>query len=514
MENISAADADSPEKSMLASRSVWVFSLLVSLSILNVWPFFWFQYLPFMDHPSHLLKANILAHLHSPLFEYDRFFTANPLPVPNLLSDYLIAFLGQVLSIDIASRMVIGLAMVGLPLSVWFYLSKTRPGTEPWAFFAVPMVWSLFLFFGNENFCLAVPLLFLLLGLLGPQDSRWSRRTSATLLGLATLIYFSHFLVFAVAGLALTLHFLFGQRDLRRAVLHFAPVAPGSLFTLVWFSQKKAEGIRAAWSFNLFEKLGSFTESLCPVPWGSATQSIAWQCFCLSLFAFLGLRACRLFSAPAMRWPIVLFCLSCGIAFCLQRWVIIFIPDQRMWWIAFLIGFAFLPRISEKSYVNLGVFVFPLVVGTAVSVGALFSVPNQQLAQVEEAFSNFPKGMRLLYFGDPALPPHLHRVFEYYHLRKGGRSTMQFAGKDQAVVYKEGCFLTPLGPQFEIYAYSATAWIPYLAEFDGALIVGDPGPAVDEIIETLTINGFRVASSGVITLLLSPNVDDGGKPMQ
>jgi hypothetical protein len=91
---------------------------------------------------------------------------------------------------------------------------------------------------------------------------------------------------------------------------------------------------------------------------------------------------------------------------------------------------------------------------------------------------------------------------------------MQFAGKDQAVVYKEGCFVTPLGPQFEIYAYSATAWIPYLAEFDGALIVGDPGPAVDEIIETLTINGFRVASSGVITLLLSPNVDDEGKPMQ
>ena len=180
--------------------------------------------------------------------------------------------------------------MVSLPLSVLFYLSKTRPGTEPWALFAVPMVWSRFLFFGNENFCLAVPLLFLLLGLLGPQDSRWSRRTIATLLGLATLIYFSHFLVFAVAGLAITLHFLFGKRDLRQAVLHFAPVAPGSLLALVWFSQKKTEALSSAWSLNLFEKLDSLSQSLCPVPWGSVTQSVAWQCFCLSLFAFIRTR--------------------------------------------------------------------------------------------------------------------------------------------------------------------------------------------------------------------------------
>ena len=514
MENILPADADSRQNSIRASLPVWVFSILASLSILNVWPFFWFQYLPFMDHPSHLLKANILAHLHSPLFQYDRFFSVNPLPVPNLLSDYLIAILGQVLPIDIASRMVIGLAMVALPLSVWFYLSRTRPGTEPWALFAVPMAWSRFLFFGNENFCLAVPLLFLLLGFLGPQDSRWSRRTSATLLGLATLIYFSHFLVFAVAGLAITLHFLLGQRDLRHAVLHFVPVAPGSLLTLVWFSQKEAEGIPAEWSFNLFEKIGSFTESLCPVPWGGVTQSVAWQCFCLSLLAFLGMRAYRLFSTPVMRCPIMLFCFCCGIAFCLQRWTIIFIPDQRMWWMALLIGFALLPRVSAKSHRTLGIFVLPLVVGTIISVGALFSLPNQQLAQVEEAFATFPKGMRVLYFGDPALPTHLHRAFEYYHLRKGGRSTMQFAGRDQAVVYKDGCFLTPSGPQFEIYSYSAAAWIPYLAEFDGALIVGGESQASGEIVETLAINGFRVASSGAITLLLSPQVDDEGKPMQ
>ena len=513
MENISAADAGSPNNSILASRPVWLFSIVAFLSILNVWPFFWFQYLPFMDHPSHLLKANILAHLHSPLFQYDRFFTVNPLPVPNLLSDYLIAVLGQVLSIDIASRMVIGLATVALPLSVWFYLSKTRPGTEPWALFAVPMAWSRFLFFGNENFCLAVPLLFLLLGFLGSWHSRGSTRKSVTLLGLVTLIYFCHFLVFAVAGLAITLHFLFGKRDLRHAVLHFAPVAPGSLLALVWFSQKKTEGIPAAWSFNLLEKLGSFTESLCPVPWGSVTQSIAWQCFCFSLLIFLGMRAYHLFSTPVMRCPIVLFCLSCGIAFCLQRWVIIFIPDQRMWWMALLIGFALLPRVSAKSQITLAIFVLPLVMGTAISVGALFSVPNQQLAQVEQAFSTFPKGMRMLYFGDPALPAHLHRAFEYYHLRGGGRTTMQFAGKDQSVIYKEGIFLSPLGPEFEIYAYSATAWIPYLSEFDGALIVGERSPASDEIISVLTINGFRVMSSGVITLLVGPKFQGEEQPM-
>lgn len=480
------------------------FCVLAVFSLLNVWPFFWFHYLPFMDHPSHLLQASILANFHSSDLQYERFFAINTLPVPNLLNDYFTAALAQLFSIDVASRMAIGFGVVTLPLSVWFYLSQTRPGTEPWAFFAVPMSWSRFLFFGNENFCLAVPLLFVLLGLLGSWDSRYSLRKIAAFTLLATLIYFSHFLVFAVAGLAFTLHFALGKWNVRNALLHFGPLTPGCLFAALWFSQK-ANGGMPVWRFNLLEKLQALSEALCPAPWGAAVQSVAWQCLCLSIVIFLFVSAFRLFSDPAKRLPILLVLCCSAIAFVLQRWTIIFIPDQRMWWMTLLMGFALFPVFSPKSLIPLGIFALPLAIGTSISTQPLFAMQNQQLAMVDNAFANFPKGLRLLYFGDPNLPAHLHRAFEYYHIRKGGRTTMQFVGKDHSVVYKEGGFLTPPGTEFEIYSYNATAWVPYINEFDGALIIGDPSKASNEIVSTLTNKGFRAVSSGAITLLLSPN---------
>ena len=176
-----------------------------------------------------------------------------------------------------------------------------------------------------------------------------------------------------------------------------------------------------------------------------------------------------------------------------------------MWWMALLMGLALLPRISAKSLLPLGIFAVPLAIGTTIAVEPMFSAPNETLAKIESAFENFPSGLRLMYFGDPALPPELHRAFEYYHLRKGGRTTMQFVGQEHSLVYKEGVFVTPRSPEFEIFNYSAAPWVPYFDQFDGALIIGDPSPASNAIVSTLEDKGFRVVGSGAITLLLSPH---------
>jgi len=366
------------------------------------------------------------------------------------------------------------------------------------------MVWSRFLFFGNENFCLAVPLLFIFLGLLGSWDSNYSWRKNAAFLALATLIYFSHFLVFAVLGLSLTLHFALGKWNVRTALLHFIPVLPGSLLAFFWFWKKGSGGEPLRWSFNLLEKLQAFSEALCPTPWGPAVQSIAWQCFCISMLILFCVQAYRLWSEPSFQSTILLVLCSCGIALCLQRWTIIFIPDQRMWWMSLLMGLVLLPCLTKKNLVSLGVFSIPLAIGTSIAAGSIFAVPDKQLSMLESTFATFPKGLRLIYFGDPSLPPHLHRAFEYYHLRKGGRTTQHLIGKDQSIDFKKGDFMPPAREGFGMYDFSATAWIPYLDEFDGALIIGDSSKASNEIISALTNKGYRVATTGSITLLLNP----------
>lgn len=480
----------------------WGVLVLAVLAAFNVWPIFKYRYLPFMDHPSHLLQANILAHLHSATFGYDRFFKINLLPAPNLLNDYLTALLAQFVSIDAASHFMVALAMVALPLSVWFFLRTTRPGTEYWALFSIPMTWSRFLFFGNENFCLAVPLFFLFLTLIVSGFGFASWKKNAVMVFLATAIYFSHFLVFAVAGLAMVLHFVCGKKDIRNALLHAIPVLPGSILVLAWMIIKGPGGVTQKWEFNLLERIQTLVEGVCPVPW-SVQGSIVWQCFCGSLLLFFIIRSVRLFSAPQMRFPVLLIGCCWVLAFCFQRWTYIFIPDQRMWWMSFLMALVLLPRPSKSTLLCLGIFGLPLALSASFATVPFFSESEKQLSSLEKAFATFPKGLRLLYFGDPRLPNQLHRAFEYYHVRYGGYDTRGLIGLDHSITLKENVFAGPQGEAFGIYGFNATQWIPYLDKFEGALIISDPSQASEAIITTLQSHGYTPVVTGPVTLLLN-----------
>lgn len=489
------------------SPDSWSLLVLVLLSLINIWPVLWFKYLPFMDHPSHLLQYNVLAHHTSTLFGYDRFYAVNLLPAPNLLNDYLTAMLAQVFSVDFASRLTIASAMGLLPVTLWFYLSKVRPGTQGWAFLAVPLVWSRFLTFGNENFCVAIPFLFLFLGLLA--DWKEESPTWRRVLGIAALciaLYFAHFLVFAIAGLAMVLHWGLGKWSVRSLLQHALPLLPGSLFFVLWSVGKGStanSGAVPPWKFEWLEKFQAIVQGTCPAPWDAG--SILWICFVCSLLIFMSFGGVALWR-QGHRFPVLLTVLCWGIALCLQRWTLIFIPDQRMWWISVFLGLALLPTIGSRGFPRLVIFAFPLVIGTSFVMGNVFQAPNKDLAAIDAVFAEYPTGLRLVYFGDPSLPPHLHRAFEYYHIRKGGRSTMQFVGNEHSVKYKEGGFLTPASePGFTIYDYTAEQWLPYLDQFDGALIIGRPTEAQAKIIALLKEKNFRQASQGTITLMLSPN---------
>ena len=484
--------------------------MVVSLSVFSVWPVLWFHYPPFMDHPSHLLEYNILAHLHSPLFKYDRFYTPNVLPAPNILNDYLTAFFGQIFEIDFASRFTIASAVALLPVSVMYYLSVVRRSAMAWALLVVPMAWSRFFYFGNENFTLAVPLLFLLLGLLvsWTEEKPLSWLRFGAIAALYTTIYFAHFLLFAVGGLAMTIHWFLGKRTFRATCLHVAPLVPGVVLYVIWSVKKgitSNTGFIENWHFDLMEKLQGLVLGVCPAPWVDFSQSVGGQCLIVSLVILMGFEGWYLFRNGA-RFPALMAACCSVVALLLMRWTMVFDADARMWWISALLGMALLPGVGRMGELRVCIFAIPLVIGTSFCAGHQFEVMNRDLAAIEQEFSYFPPGLKLLYFGDPSLPAHLHRAFDYYHLRKGGRTTMQFIGNEQAVCYVKGEFRIPNKPGFTIYDYTVDQWLPYVNQFDGALIIGNPTEASRKIISTLCQQcGFRVARQGSVSLLLSPN---------
>jgi len=217
--------------------SLWIWLLFLFISLINAFPIFYFRYIPFQDHPSHLLKANIIRHYRDPELRYFENFEINKIPVPNILTDYLTAGISLILPIDIASRLVIGFCVFLLPLSLWFWISRTSPGGEYWASLSWIMVWSKFLFAGNENFYFVTPILFYFWGILSKWDGRFHFPTILICILLSTLIYFGHFLVFLLAGLGVLIHiFTIEFRSLKVWLTHILIPLPGILLTIIWFS--------------------------------------------------------------------------------------------------------------------------------------------------------------------------------------------------------------------------------------------------------------------------------------
>jgi hypothetical protein len=488
------------------ARFSWRWFLLLALSLVNVWPVLWFRYLPLMDHPSHLLQARVLSQLHSEASGYGRFYSVNFLPAPNILNDYLTALLAQVFEIDFAARFMVAAAMVLLPLSVWFYLSRVRPGTEAWAFFVVPLSWSRFVAYGNENFTLGVPLLFFFLGIIATKDRPFTKLRFAGIMALATVIYFTHFLIFAVAGLGVTLHWLLGKKSVRSFFEQFVPLVPGCILFLIWSANKGATAnsgtISAAGGWQT--KLTAFLQGPNPMPWIEMDKSIFWLCLLVSVLIFIGVGGVILFR-KGFRLPVLLFATSACIAIALRPWTLIYIPDQRMWYLAFILGLALLPKLGQMGMTRVLIFALPLAIGSSINMGMRFDPMNKDLTAVDGVFAQFPPNLRLIYLGEPSLPPHLHRCFEYYHVRKGGRSTQQFVGNEHSVRYAAGEFIVPSGDDYSVYSYTIDPWIEHLDRFDGALIIGQPSQASEAIIAGLEKHRFRRASTGTITLMLSPN---------
>ena len=202
--------------------------LFATLLILPIWSV---KYPPLVDYPNHLARAFILYHLNDPNYQFGRYYAADWGVHPYCFADFLVQVFQHFVGIYAAGRLLLTVCILGLPLSVAFFLRRANPGNEYLALWALAVAYNPNFLMGFMSFVLSIALCFVTVGLWLDYMRTGQPKYWAATLVFATVTYLTHLGGFAVAGLTIPLYTLvatgIGKR-LLTAVLLFVP--GGSFF--------------------------------------------------------------------------------------------------------------------------------------------------------------------------------------------------------------------------------------------------------------------------------------------
>lgn len=186
----------------LASVFLFLFALALLLPIWCV------RFPPLLDYPNHLASSFVLAHLHSPQYDFAKYYSAEWGLKPYVTTDFLMGELGRIVPPAAAGKLVLSLGALGLPLAAWFFLRQVNPGEDAVALWFLLAGHNIFFRYGFVGFYCSLGLVFLTLGLWlrflkQPSAGRWIFTCLALL---AT--YFTHIMGFAFTALIMGLYSL------------------------------------------------------------------------------------------------------------------------------------------------------------------------------------------------------------------------------------------------------------------------------------------------------------------
>jgi hypothetical protein len=168
------------------------FFAFVFAAVAQAVPLLLLPYFPSEDGPSHIGSGEIIARHNGLLSEYFDLQFA-----PNGGSDFLAAGLILLVSPEWASRILVALSAIGMPLAARFGLSSLGPSAPALSWLMLPLSLGFFLHLGLFGFCIAVSMFFLTLGFW--FRSKHNRPLSVVLLA---LLLTATFLVHAVPFVA------------------------------------------------------------------------------------------------------------------------------------------------------------------------------------------------------------------------------------------------------------------------------------------------------------------------
>lgn len=181
-----------------------VFLLLVVASVI---PLFTYDYFT-LDGPDHVYNATLISQFIFEGNSMSEYVAFNWLPVPNWTGHFFLMLFSAFFTPVIAERLFMSLVVIALLYSVRYYI-KSLKGNILVSYFVFPFTYSFTFLLGLYNFSLGLSVLFFFLGFSKNTEADYSLKTTFKLLGLVTLLYFSHAFVFILAGIFIAIEVVF-----------------------------------------------------------------------------------------------------------------------------------------------------------------------------------------------------------------------------------------------------------------------------------------------------------------
>jgi hypothetical protein len=194
-------------------RETWAFFVLLGLlSIVSILPFWTVRYPVIPDYPNHLARWFVLHHLHDAHFAFARYYTPAWGPSPYVLTEAMGVGLQYLLPIDVVGRVMLSLCVILLPLAAWFFLRSASPGNEYLSLFAFVIAFNPIFLMGSVGDQWSMALCLVASGLWVSFDRAPGAGRFIALILTMTLLYLTHLIGFAVAGLVMGVYGLLSRQ--------------------------------------------------------------------------------------------------------------------------------------------------------------------------------------------------------------------------------------------------------------------------------------------------------------
>lgn len=290
---MSRPTTDAPRGAALALTALFWVPVALSAIAIVLWP-------PHtVDGPAHLLGASVLADLINPSdpFEgisefggYGDYYRIDLFPTPNLAGTLLIGGLVDLTSLRVAETVVLLLAALGTPLALRYAIRAVRPDAAWLAIAGLPLCFGYLYFYGFYNYCLAVALALICVGLALRAAPTWPRGPTLTLAAALTLTWLTHFVPFAAAAVFLGALTITGPRTPRSWLAPAVTLLPAAGLTVAYLLRTDS-GDGPTWSGPL-GRLAGMVSLHTPVTTFDRAEAVIAAPLALALLA-LGLRAVR-----------------------------------------------------------------------------------------------------------------------------------------------------------------------------------------------------------------------------
>lgn len=426
--------------------SISLYVVAAVIVVINIFLIWHFQYIPFQDHPSHLLRENVMLNYNNPSFDYSRNFKFNIVPIPNILSDVIIVFFGQFFSITAASKIFYTLYLVFFPLMFFYFLRAVDKHLSGYAFIAVFFSFSYFTCMGNENFILSLVLFFVFWIMVLNEYFEKSLKHKILFFVVAALLYFAHMFTFYMACVSVLI-FYFSRRDGRKFLKVLFFLLP---FIILFFVWQLGSGGSIVFEKKLLSQMMLTKRKLNLIT--VAFDPYLSPPFCKGILCFLGLAFIWMFLKilfdKSLRIKSFFYAfLGILVHIFLPTTFLFFGPDQRAVFLAFLFGSVLLP--VKKNSRNFFVTGFVLLSVFAVTQNVkYFKESKVYLDKMVPLIQKMPPKKRVLpvIFAPYTWIPFFHRIYEYYHIENGGINPYHFFTKSNLVMYKNKNFKPPINP--------------------------------------------------------------------